>query len=109
MKNFFFFSVTLILLALASTSAYYLWKYEQDKAAKKERLEKHYLDEIKFNYTEWLNKNHSIDIKVSAYNEIEEIEKQMFQDGFDRAEIASIRKKGRQEAQKYLELCNRLQ
>lgn len=80
-KNFFLSSLSVSMLFACCAGGFYLWKYEHKRA----RLDSYYEFCLFYMGYQDLESNHA-----AAMEHIEKVEQQMFQDGYDRAEIDEI-------------------
>ncbi len=98
-KNIFFISISFAVLFSCSIGGFYVWRSEQlikeaasVEKARKRRLIKHYAFGLNFYYKDKfyaLKRGDYLTISI-CHKEIEKIENQMYQDGFDRDEILRV-------------------
>ena len=102
MKKLLLLSLSLSVLCFTAYAGYYLWKQEKAKSEKIERLNSYYYKEFKYAYTDMLSPGSPKELISYELERIEETEKHMLQDGYDRAEIDNLRTNAYEEASRKL-------
>ena len=114
MKKLLLFSLSLSILCFTAYAGYYVWKKDKAKAEriekkekareeKRERLNKYYELELKYALITTLNPKTNPEYASLTWDKIDEIKKQMFQDGYDWAEIDDLYIQAINKATEYVE------
>jgi hypothetical protein len=108
-KSIIFNALAVSIIALCCVEVAYIYKkvaneqeVQQALKEKRHKLDKNYLLDLEIAWGQALNQSYSSEARSFGFEDLEEIKKQMHQDGYDGREIYEFSRLARQTAKKEL-------